>query len=288
LVIILKDSYKGINLKFSVLLSLYDKENPVCLEACLDSIFNEQTLPPSEVVLVEDGPINTTLTGILDNYQKIKKVDFKRIKLEQNMGLGYALKFGLESCSFELVARMDTDDIAEPTRFEKQINFFLENPDIHILGTSALDIDEYGNVLTEQRKLPEKSADIYNSMWACPILHPTVMFKKSFITAVGSYSTSLKRRQDYELWFRCAKAGAVFHNLQEPLLKYRITAQSYRKNSLSVSLLQAKIGLRGALSLNLGFKAYIGVFYPVFKSILPNSARLFVVDKLRRFDPRRP
>ena len=269
------------------LLSLYDKENPAWLEACLDSIINKQTLPPTQIILVEDGPINISLSGVLDNYQKVKKVDFRRVKLEQNVGLGSALKVGLESCSFELVARMDTDDVAEPIRFEKQIEFFLENPDIDILGTSALDIDEHGEVLKIQRKLPEKSEDIYKNMWACPILHPSVMFKKSFILAVGSYSTSLKRRQDYELWFRCAEAGAVFHNLQEPLVKYRITAQSYRKNSFDVSLIQAKIGLRGALSLKLGFKAYIGVFYPVLKSILPNSLRLFLIDKLKRFDPRR-
>lgn len=273
-------------LKFSVLLSLYDKENPTWLSACLDSICNNQILKPDEVVVVEDGPLGRDLADILDKYQQATSVIFKRIKLERNVGLGEALNVGLDNCSNELVARMDTDDIADPMRFKKQIDFYLENPKVDILGSAAIDIDEFDSPLEVQRKVPESHKDIYDNLWSCPVIHPTVMFKKSFILAVGSYLSSLKRRQDYELWFRCAGNGAVFHNLQEPLLKYRITSESHKKNSLKVSLSQSKIGLHGSLRLRLGVKAYIGVFYPVFKSLLPIRIRSIVVNKFRRFDPR--
>lgn len=277
----------GIILEFSVLLSLYDKENPLWLDNCFDSLINSQTLLPNEVVIVEDGPLNTQLTNILNKYQTNSSVPFNRIKLEENVGLGKALSIGLESCKFDLVARMDTDDVAEPTRFEQQVTFFSNNPCLHILGSSAIDIDESGNVLGHQRTVPEKNENIYRNLWSCPLIHPTVMFKKSFILGVGSYSTLLKRRQDYDLWFRCAIAGATFHNLQEPLVKYRVTSQSHKKNSFRVSCIQARIGLVGSISLKLGIKAYVGVFYPVLKSILPNNLRVFIVSKLSRFDPRR-
>lgn len=273
-------------MKFSVLLSLYDKENPLWLDECLNSLTTQQTLVPNEIVIVEDGPINDCLSDILSKYQRDSVVCLTRVKLENNVGLGEALNIGLKKCKHELVARMDTDDIALPSRFERQVNFLLDNPGVDILGSSAIEIDEYSNASEYKRKVPEKNKEIYEYLWTCPILHPTVMFKKSFIMDVGSYSKFLKRRQDYELWFRCAKNNAVFHNLQEPLLKYRITAESHKKNSLKVALLQARIGLNGSLNLKLGLKAYIGVFYPVLKPLLPSKIRCFIMNKLKRFDPR--
>ena len=111
-------------MSFSVLLSLYSKESPDFLRQSLDSIFN-QILLPNEVVLVEYGPLTDELYAVLVKYPQLKIV-----KLEKNGGLGKALNEGLKHCSYDIVARMDTDDIAKPDRFEKQIKFLEENPEI--------------------------------------------------------------------------------------------------------------------------------------------------------------
>jgi hypothetical protein len=96
----------------------------------------------------------------------------------------------------------------------------------------------------------------------------------------------LKRRQDYELWFRCAKSGAKFANIDEPLIRYRITDQTYARNSIKVTWTQAIIGFKGSRELSLGFKAQIGVFYPVIKAILPLKLRKSIENIVKKFDPR--
>ena len=124
------------NYNFSVLLSVYYKEKPEFLEKSIESIYFNQTLKPDEIVLVEDGPLTKEL------YSSIKKLKnkiginiLKVVSLEKNMGLGNALRIGIKRCSNELIARMDTDDISYSNRFEKQVNFFKENPDTDVLGT---------------------------------------------------------------------------------------------------------------------------------------------------------
>ena len=118
-------------LLFSVLFSLYHKETPSNLRSSLDSIF-AQTLKPNEVVLMEDGPLTDNLYQVVEEYLVLYPSIFKVVKLPQNVGLGRALNEGLKYCSYELVARMDTDDIAKPNRFEKQVTLFKAHPDIKL------------------------------------------------------------------------------------------------------------------------------------------------------------
>ena len=115
---------------FSVLLSVYKKEQPTYLRQSLDSLFS-QTLPPDEIVLVKDGPLTPELDAVITEYQTRCTI-LKVIPLTHNQGLGKALNEGLKHCSYELVARMDTDDIAKPERFEKQIRVFTEHPEVDV------------------------------------------------------------------------------------------------------------------------------------------------------------
>ena len=125
-------------MKFSVLMSVYYQEQPAHLKEALDSVF-DQTLPPDEVVLVEDGPLTPELERIIKGEQILHPA-LKRVSLKQNVGLGLALREGLSHCSNDLVARMDTDDICKRERFERQTRFMEEHPDIDVLGTW---IDEF-------------------------------------------------------------------------------------------------------------------------------------------------
>ncbi|WP_240058531.1 glycosyltransferase, partial [Bacteroides uniformis] len=96
------------------------KEKPIYLKSALDSVLN-QTLPPSEIILIKDGPLTVELEKVLSSYDTNL---LKIIPLPNNLGLSKALNIGLKHCSYEFVARMDTDDICYPSRFEKQVLFF--------------------------------------------------------------------------------------------------------------------------------------------------------------------
>ena len=111
---------------FSVLMSVYKNDNPHFFDLALKSIWDIQILKPTEIVLVQDGPLNDDLLFVIEQFKIHAPV--KLIKLTKNLGLGVALNEGLNHCSFDLVARMDADDISKPERFLKQIKFFKNNP----------------------------------------------------------------------------------------------------------------------------------------------------------------
>ena len=271
-------------MKFSVLMSIYYKEEPEYFNRAMQSIWDEQTVKPDEIVLVQDGPLTDGLHKAIDEWKaKIGEV-FKTVPLEKNVGLGEALNAGIKHCSYELIARMDTDDICMPDRFEKQIRFFKDN-DVDIIGSYSIEIDEDGN-RGNLRKMPLNHQDIYNNLFTCPLIHPTVMFKKSIIEKVSGYDKTLTRRQDYDLWFRCAKVGAKFANIDEPLLLYRFTNDTHKKQNFKAMLSQAKIGYRGVKLLNQPYWKALACYIPLLRSLLPNKLQHFVYNLLKNFDPR--
>ena len=174
-------------MKFSVLLSVYYKEKPNCLKESLSSIFNQRCLP-TEVVLVEDGPLTCELNNVISEFLD-KGLKIEIVRLAKNQGLGKALNEGLKHCSYDLVARMDTDDIAKPDRFERQIIAFRDHPELEVVGAW---IDEFegdvSNVISV-RKLPENHSEIYQfAKKRNPINHPVVMFRKKAVLSVGGVS----------------------------------------------------------------------------------------------------
>lgn len=212
---------------FSVLLSLYKKESPSNFISAIEGIIN-QTILPSEIILMIDGPIGEELDSVVSKY--VGNIPYlKVIRLEENIGLGRALNEGLKHCSYDIVARMDTDDIAKPDRFEKQLKVLHDNPDIDVVGSWTDEfIGDTGNVVS-QRKLPEFHKDIYKfAKHRNPINHPTVMFRKEAVLAAGGYK-HFPLFEDYYLWIRMLKNGAIFHNIQESLLYFRTSIDVYKR-----------------------------------------------------------
>ncbi len=207
-------------MKFSVLMSIYYKEEPEYFNRAMQSIWDEQTVKPDEIVLVQDGPLTDGLHKAIDEWKaKIGEV-FKTVPLEKNVGLGDALNAGIKHCSYELIARMDTDDISISNRFEKQLKAF-ENNDIDICSSWVSEFDSDENEIISYRKLPEKHNEIivYSKMRS-PINHPAVMYKKSIVEKAGGYKHMLWM-EDYYLWARMLLSGAKFYNIQEPLVNMR-------------------------------------------------------------------
>ena len=189
---------------FSVLLSLYHKESALFLHQSLESVF-AQTLLPTEVILVEDGPLSEELHAVVKEFMD-RYLELKVIPLVENQGLGKALNEGLKHCSYDIVARMDTDDVAKPDRFEKQLAIFQEHPEVDVVGAW---IDEFegavSNVLSV-RKVPKDQEDILRfAKGRCPVNHPVVMFRKSAVLKAGGYK-HFPLFEDYYLWVRMLMA----------------------------------------------------------------------------------
>lgn len=201
--------------KYSVLMSLYKKENPEYLRMAIDSMLN-QTVAPDEIVLVEDGPLTDELYEVLDEYPMLH-----RVKNEINLGLGLALNVGLKECKNELVARMDTDDCSKSERCEKQLARFEEKSYLAIVGSH---IDEFvGDIsnVVSQRVVPTSSEEIYDfAKRRSAFNHPAVMYSKTAVLENGGYS-DLKRNQDVDLFGRMLYAGYKAENIDEALLWFR-------------------------------------------------------------------
>jgi len=207
-------------MQFSVLMSIYYKEKAEYFDRCMQSIWDEQKIKPDEIVLVQDGKLTDELYEAIDEWKKKLNDIFKTIPLETNVGLGDALNIGLQNCKYDLVARMDTDDIALPQRFEKQLEIFKGN-DIDVCSSWVSEFDSDENEIISYRKLPEKHDDIVKfGKKRNPLNHPAVMYKKRSVENVGNY-LKMMWFEDYYLWARMILSGAKFYNIQEPLVKMR-------------------------------------------------------------------
>ena len=172
-------------MKFSVLMSLYFKESPEYLAISLNSVFT-QSIQPDQVVLVINGSIGVELQKVVDEYVD-KYLSLDVYPQEKNQGLSTALNIGLKKCRNEIVFRMDTDDICYPNRFERVLMEYEKHPKLEIVGSYATIIDENGKEL-KMMMAHLSQEDIYNKIWTCPFLYPTVSFRKSSILNVGSYN----------------------------------------------------------------------------------------------------
>ena len=207
-------------MKFSVLMSIYYKEKPEYFNRCMQSIWNEQSLKPNEIILVQDGQLIPELYVMIDNWKQKLGDIFKTIPLEKNVGLGDALNIGLQECIYEIVARMDTDDIAMPDRFEKQLKVF-EDGNIDVCSSWVSEFDNDEQEVISYRKLPENHSDIVDfAKKRNPLNHPAIMYKKSIVLRAGGYK-KMMWFEDYYLWVRMTLKGAKFYNIQEPLVNMR-------------------------------------------------------------------
>ena len=271
---------------FSVLMSVYIKENPKYFDRALKSITDDQILKPNQIVLVKDGPLTDELEKIIKKWSEKYKNLFKIISLEKNMGLGEALKIGIENCSYDLIAKMDTDDIAKPERFQEQIKIF-KNNEVDLVGSWIDEFWEVNNKIEVQkiRKVPEKDKDIKEKLkFLNSFNHPTVMYKKNRILKAGSYSEKYHLMEDYYLWVRMAMDNCKFYNIQKSLLFFRTTPDTYKRRG-GIRFVKADILFQTEL-LKIGFinifKYLRNLFVRISFRIVPWQIRELLQKKLLR------
>lgn len=269
--------------QLSVLMSLYIKEKPEYARACFDSLLR-QTIQADEWVIVEDGPLTNEMYELLEEYQKDYPGLIKRIPFAKNQGLGLALRAGVPECRNELIARMDTDDIAREDRFEKQLAEFEKNSELDICGSHIIEFE--GTVENElsRRKVPIRHEEIVEyQKTRSAFNHMTVMYKKEAVLKAGNYE-NCPLMEDDMLWVRMILSGAHCSNVDDYLVYARTgTAMIERRGGWAYYKKyksgKKKIKETGFIDKNDYLKAVVP---QLMVSLMPRKMRLFVFTRLLR------
>ena len=268
---------------YSVLMSVYKKDDPSFLTTAIESMLN-QSVPCEQFILIEDGLLPENLEKVIDEYAAKSPELFSVVKLSENMGLGKALDKGLEVCRNELVARMDADDISLPSRCEKLLELFEKNPKLGLAGTNIDEFYDDPQNIVSSRKVPCDYESIRKFMRRrSPFNHPSVMFRKSEVLRCGGYG-KMKRKQDFDLFARMLNLDCYALNIDESLLLFRSNRDNYKrrrsweycKSYIDVALVNYKRGYCSIVDL-----AYI-VVGQLTLHFAPMSVMKFLSDKLLR------
>lgn len=286
-------------MEFSVLMSVYKKEKPEYLREALESVIN-QTLPPDEIVLVEDGPLTAELDKVVDDIEallrqktemtqhgqsyKERLPQLKVVKLEQNQQLGRALAEGLKHCTNELVARMDTDDIAVSDRFEVQYRYMAEHPEIAVSGGLMEEFDPADESYRKVKNMPTSKENIKSySRYRNPVNHMTVMFRKAKVEAAEGYR-HFPFLEDYDLWTRMQAKGCEFANIDKVFVRARTERDIYKRRGgrkycrqyLELRKQQRQLGL-------LNIKEYaVAIILTIGMTLQPSWLRKLVYQRALR------
>lgn len=272
-------------IKFSVIISIYHNDKTEYVANALDSVTMAQTIKPNEVVLVVDGPVADDLKKLILEKEKASPDLYNVIWLPENKGLGNALRVGVNNAKYELLARMDSDDISVPDRFAKQIAFMEQHPECDIVGGQIYEFIDSESNIVGKREVPCSHSDI--TAWMkkrCPFNHMSVMFRRSRILEVGNY-LDWHYNEDYYLWIRMAEAGYQFANLPDTLVNVRVGKEMYQRRG-GWKYFQSEKGLQDymlkhkMISLHRYCYNVFGRF--IIQVAMPNRLRGFIFQKLFR------
>jgi GT2 family glycosyltransferase len=226
---------------FSLLVATWAGDSPDYLREAFASSVQQQTRPPAQVVLVQDGPVPDGLAAAIHDLVRSSPVPVRHLALPGNLGLGPALDHGLAACDHEIVARMDADDVCFPERFERQIPLVEAGADI--VGSGLV---EFGSSVDDPvgRRTPPTDPDEIRRVirFRDPFNHPTVVYRKSAVLAAGGY-TDMALMEDYLLFARMVEAGARPANLAAPLVYYRVGDGAYARRG-GTALLRSELALQ--------------------------------------------
>ncbi len=213
---------------YSVLMTIYKKDNPDFAKAGIDSML-AQTHKTDDFVLVCDGDLTEELNAVIDSYASRYHDIFNVVRLPQNVGLGAALRHGVPICKNELVARMDDDDIAKPERCEHEVKYLMENTDCVLVGAHMNEFDNDPDEPLRVKKVPVGFENIKKyARRRNPFNHSTVMFRKSAVIDAGNYS-EMRTNQDVELWVRMLNKGYRCENIDEILVDFRFDSNTLER-----------------------------------------------------------
>ena len=270
---------------FSVCTSVYKNDNPEYVKAALDSMLVIQSVKPTEIVLVQDGPIPSALSAMLQGYEDSYSEIMHIIRLEKNGGLGNALKIGVENAKYGIIARMDSDDICLPDRFEKQLAYLETHPECDIVGGQMTEFIDTPENIVGRREVPLTNEEIYDYMKSrCALNHVTVMFRKESVLKAGNYQDWFWN-EDYYLWVRMMMAGCKFANIPDVAVNVRSGSDQYARRG-GKKYFDSEIGIKKLMLENglISRKEYVVNYIQRFiiQLLLPNRVRGWVYRTFAR------
>ena len=269
--------------KFSVLMSLYIKEKAEYFDECMQSMLR-QTVLPTEIVIVFDGPISDELRNTVEKYKGQNPGWIKTVENEKNKGLGLALADGVPACAYELIARMDTDDIAREDRFEKQLQMFMQDPQLDICGSHIIEFEGTIDNEMSRRNVPITHQEIaeYQKQRSA-FNHMTVMYKKSTVLRAGNYE-NCPLMEDDMMWIRMLIAGAQCANVDDYLVYARTGYAMIERRGGWAYYKKYKSGRKKILDTGYISKwdYYKTVGVQLIVALVPKKIRLFIFVKILR------
>lgn len=268
-------------MNYSVLMSVYKKEQPENLKESINSLL-KQTVLPAQIVIVCDGKLTEELYEVLHTFEEKNPSLFQLVQLAEQSGLGNALNEGMQHCSCDIIARMDSDDISRPDRMEKELSLIREKH-VDIVSGSVMEFETDPKETGKIRKLPKTQEEILRfARRRNPFNHPCVMYKKSAVLAAGGYQP-FEGFEDYYLWLRMLKNGATGYNTEQVLLSMRTKGMYKRRGGLQYA--GRILRFRGYM-LKHGYCSLgdylITVCGHVAVSLLPDGIRRLFYDKVLR------
>lgn len=212
-------------------MSVYKSEKPEYLERAFQSVWIDQTMKPDQIVLIEDGPLAQNLHRIISKWQQQLGDKLTIIVNEENLGLTKSLNKGIKKITGELIARMDSDDVSHPLRFERQVNFLIAHPDVAIIGGAIQEFND-NNECLNIRHYPLDNQEVLKYIYkASPLAHPAVMMRKAMFDNGLSYNEHYRTTQDIALWFDVLCSGYKISNLKDVVLYFRRNDSIFKRRS---------------------------------------------------------
>lgn len=209
-------------MKFSVLMTTYYKETETNLRRSLDSILFEQSVIPNQMVLVFDGPVPQALVQVAEQAKEKFSNEMIILQLPENVGQSGASLAGIQLCTCPLLARMDSDDVSEPDRFEKELRVFEEHPEVDVVGGWIGEFTDDENTIYQLRKVPRTDSEIKRGLrFRNTVNNVSIMMKREKVLKAGGY-TQRSANEDYSLYVQMCIDGAIFYNIPEVLVRVRI------------------------------------------------------------------
>lgn len=272
----------------SVLISVYKNEKPEYLKQAMESIWESQTLKPEQIVLVEDGPLPDSLEEIVQSFkfqvQSEGHTTFTVVKLPANGGLTKALNEGIKYVTGDLIARMDSDDISEPHRFERQVAYMESHPDVDIISGSLQEFDAENDCLNIRHYPQTHEECVKFIVKACPLAHPSVMMRKRIFEEGLKYDERYRMSQDIKLWYDAVLAGYRLGNIPEVTLFFRREGDVFRRRSRAKAWNEFKIYMNGIYRLKGLFT--LSYRYPIaryiFRNLPPTLVKRIYGSKIRK------
>jgi hypothetical protein len=265
----------------AVIMSVYKSDNSNYLKLAIESVLNQTV--ECDLLIYQDGDIPSDLSDVLEFY--LISGDIKLFVERQNKGLAHAMNFLITKSlqnRYDFIARMDSDDIARPSRIEMQVAFFNDNPEIEVLGTSC---SEFGaSFALSEKHLPKSHSELLKfSVVRCPFIHPSVMFRISVFLKGHRYPENTTLTEDMALWFQLLNDDIKFSNLNEVLLDYRVDENTInRRKGFHKALSEFTIRFHNMLKLRqLSLKNIVLITSRLVFHLMPNKLLKLAYKKLR-------